>query len=202
MEELVSTEALEREILADARKKAERTIRGVDDEVRRIASEGERRTAEAVAELARGYAERSERYRAEALARFPLERSRIKAAYVDARLREALEAYMSSLPAGRVAAITSASLAKARSFLSGKELRARWRSLGAEAAARILAEALPESVVVDSAEDRTLPAAGIVVEVADGSATMRATLDLVAEAVLGERRGELASALCGKALAI
>lgn len=202
MEELVSTEALEREILSDARKKAERTIRGVDDEVRRIAEAGERRTAEAVAELERGYAERSGRHRAEARARLPLERSRIKAAYVDARLRESLDAFMSSLPADRVAAIASASLAKASAFFAGKELRARWRSLGAEGAARILAEALPGAIVIESVEDETLPSAGIVVVAADGNTTMRATLDLVAEALLVERRGELASALCGEALAV
>ena len=202
MEELVSTEALEREILEDARKKAERILKGADEDVRRIAQEGERRKAEAAAELQRNYAARAERYRAETLARVPLERARLKSSYVDARLREALGAFLSSLPESRVEAFAREGLRGAAAFLDGKELRIRRRSLSQSSATRAVAEALPASKVIESVEDPSMPAAGIVAETVDGSAIMRATLDITTETLLGQRRGELAGALCGEALSL
>jgi len=202
MEELVSTAALEREILADARKKAERALRGADEDVARAAADGERRAAAAVAELERSLAEKTERYRSETLARLPLERSRIKAAFVDGRIREALDAFMAVLPEREAAAMVAAALAKARPFLDGKRIRVRRRQLGEGTARSILAEALPTAEVLELAEDPALPAAGLVAETEDGGATMRATINLVEEALLEERRGELAAALCGEALAL
>jgi len=61
---------------------------------------------------------------------------------------------------------------------------------------------LPAARAVEVGVQRGGPAAGIVAEAADGSATMRATLDLAAESLLGQRRGELARTLCGEALAL
>lgn len=200
MEEIVSTESLEREILADARKKAERALRGAEDEIRRVAEEGERKAAQSIAELDSAYAAKVERYRSEALARLPLEKSRIKAAYVDARLREALDAFMSGFPESRVESIVASELARAAAFLDGKKLRVRRRALGPDAVARVIRKALPTAILDDSVEDESLPAAGLVVETTDGVTTMKATLDLVAQILLGERRGELAAALCGEAL--
>lgn len=200
MEELVSTDALEKEILADARKKAERILKGAQDEAGRIAASVEKRNAAASAELEKGLAERSARYKVDALARLPLEKARMRAAFVDALLREALGAFMASLPEARVEALSRARLAAARDYLDGMELRLRRRSLSAEAAIRAVAEALPKARVVECSEDPGLPASGLVVETADGSCVLRATLDLAAEALLGERRAELAKALCAGAL--
>jgi hypothetical protein len=51
-------------------------------------------------------------------------------------------------------------------------------------------------------EDGKLPAPGLVVAAGDGSLSIRATLDLVGERLLDEKRGELAAALCAEALAL
>ena len=51
MEELQSTEILEREILEDARKKAMRILKTADDTIRAKTAEWEKKTADAVAEL-------------------------------------------------------------------------------------------------------------------------------------------------------
>ena len=200
MEELVSTEALEREMLEDARRKAERILRGADEEARRISDSVGRRGEEAAAELERGYAERSARYRADAMARLPLEQARLRASYVDARLREALGAFLAALPEARVAGMARARLAAARDYLDGKELRIRRRSLSEAAARRAVASALPGARISACLEDPGLGAAGLVAEAADGSAILRATVDLAAELLLLERRGELAEALCAEAL--
>lgn len=202
MEELVSTEILEKEILEDARKKAERLLKGAAEDARRIEGATEGRKAEAAAEIERRSRAKAARHREELDARLPLEKARIKAAYVDSALREAVAAFVAALPEGRAEAMVAELLRGSAPFLDGKELRVRRRALGEAAAARAIAAALPAARVLDSVEDASLPAAGIVAEAADGSATMRATLDLAAESLLGQRRGELARALCGEALAL
>lgn len=202
MEELVSTGALEREILEDARKKALRILRGADEDVAKITGSVQGRKAEATADIERRFAERASRYREESLKRLPLEKARIKTAFVDATLRQALEAFMAALPEARIEAMAAARLKAAASFLDGKELRVRHRGLDPAAARRAVKTALPGARIVEIKDDAGLPAPGLVAETADGSAAMRATADLAAGELLDRRRGELAHALCGEALSL
>jgi V/A-type H+-transporting ATPase subunit E len=202
MEELVSTGALEREILEDARKKAIRLLRSADEEVSKIAGAITGRKADATADIEKRSAAKAARYREESLKRLPLELARLKTAYVDATLREAVEAFMADLPESRIEAMAASRLRAAAAFLDGRDLRVRRRGLGAQAAERAVAVALPAARIVESVEDAALSAAGLLAEAADGSASMRATVDQAAGALLDGRRGELARVLCAEALAL
>jgi V/A-type H+-transporting ATPase subunit E len=217
MEEIISTEALEREILEDARRKADRALRAAEEEASRMAAAGERRAAAAIAEFESAAARKAKLYRAEALGRLPLERSRILAAYVDSRLSQAVLAYLAGLPEEAVAGIARRLLLAGVPYLGSGGLRLRHRGIGAAAAASLLKDiaasraapgdgvataSVPGAAAVsyEAVEDPGLESPGAVAEAMDGSATMRATLDIVAEALLGFRRGELSSALCAAAL--
>jgi V/A-type H+-transporting ATPase subunit E len=200
MEEIASTEELRKEIFEDARRKAERLLQEADEEAGRLARSGEEASAKALDEIARGLGARIERLRAEADARIPLEKNRLKAAYVDERIRLALAAFIAALPEERVGALSAAALRRAAPILTGRELRIRYKGIGGRSAARIVAELFPGTS--EPVEDAALPSRGMAVSAADGSLDFAATMDLVAEDLASRCRGELARALCAEALSL
>lgn len=202
MEEIVGSEAIQAEILEDARKKAERILEEAEAEAARNLAETEAKAASIVEEILKTGEAKSARYRMETMARFPLEKTRMRSVFVDARLREAASAYVSALSEERIAALAEAMLAKGASFLAGKAVILRRKGLGGKAAGEIAARTLGSALSLELAEDPSLPAPGLVAASRDGGVTLKATMDLVEGELLDRRRGELAKALCAGALAL
>jgi len=202
MEDIVSADAIRREILEDARKKAARLLEEGEAEATRNVSETEEKAAEVVAEVFKENAAKSARYRMETMARFPLERTRMRTTFVDDRIREAASRFVEALPEARVASLAESILAAGADYFGGKDVELRRRGLSAEAAGAVASRALARAASLRLVEDGDLPAAGLMAVALDGSALLRATMDLVEERLLDERRGELAVALCGDALSI
>ncbi|MDP3176952.1 MAG: hypothetical protein Q8M76_03540 [Spirochaetaceae bacterium] len=202
MEELTTTDAIKGEILEEARRKAERVLKDADEEAvraRRSCVDAGDRVAQ---EIRASGATRVARTRSETFARIPLEKMRMRTAFVDAGLRRSVDAFLSRLGEDRIAALCGALLARGAGSLAGKDFRARRKGLSPETAAEMVALALPGARMSSQVEDGGLPASGLVAEAADGSVIVRATLDLVQEALLDECRGELARALCAEALSL
>jgi hypothetical protein len=202
MEEIVSADAIQGEILEDARKKAARVLEETEEESARNVAAIEAKAAAVVEEILRTNAAKSARYRMETMARFPLERTRMRTAFVDGRLREAAAAYVAGFSEERVASLSEALLAKGASFLAGKELELGRKGLSERAAREAASRVLSAAASVSLTEDSSLPAPGLLVRTLDGSVLVRATMDLVEERLLDEKRGELARALCAEALSI
>jgi V/A-type H+/Na+-transporting ATPase subunit E len=202
MEEIVSADAIRREILEDARKKAAHLLEEGEAEAARNVAEIEAKAAEVVDEIFRTNAAKSARYRMETMARFPLERTRMRTTFVDSKLREAVGAFVSALPESRVAALSEAMLAEGASFFEGKEVELRRRGLPERLAREISGRTLAKAASVSLVEDGSLAAPGLVACALDGSVRLRATMDLVEARLLDERRGELALSLCAEALSI
>lgn len=200
MEEIVSADAIQGEILEDARKKAARVLEEAEAESARNVAAIEAKAAEVVEEIVRSNEAKSARYRMETMARFPLERTRMRTAFVDSRLREAVGAYISGIGEERVAILSEAMLAAGSSFFAGKAVELRRRGISEAAARAAATRALAKASSVTQAEDPSLSAPGLVASVADGSVLVRATMDLVEDRLLDEKRGELARALCAGAL--
>jgi V/A-type H+/Na+-transporting ATPase subunit E len=200
MQEIVGTEAIQSEIMDDARKKAARILEEAEAEAAREVAAIEARAAEVVREIFSANEAKSARFRMETMARFPLERTRMRAAFVDARLREAARGYLESLPEDRVAALSAALLAKGARYLDGKEVLVRRKGLSEERARSASAEALARAASVRYVEDLSLSAPGLAAADGEALASIAATMDLVEERLLDLHRGELARALCAEAL--
>ena len=200
MEEIVSTDTIRAEIMDDAWKKAARMLEEADEESARTLVEMEAKADAVVMEILRTSESRSERFRMETLARLPLERTRLRTVFVDAQLREALASYFSALGEDRVAFLSEDMLARGASFFSGKALVLTRKGLSETTANGIAERILGSAALVDHAEDDSLPAPGLVARAKDGRAILWATLDIVEERLLDEKRGELAHALCAEAL--
>jgi V/A-type H+/Na+-transporting ATPase subunit E len=202
MEEIVSADAIRREILEDARKKATHLLEEGEAEAARNVAEIEAKAAEVVEEIFQTNAAKSARYRMETMARFPLEVTRMRTSFVDSKLREAVGAYVAALPADAVASLSEAMLVEGASYFDGKEVELRRKSLDEAAARKIAGRVFAKAASVSQVEDLSLPAPGFVARARDGVVRLRATMDLVEARLLDERRGELALSLCAEALSI
>jgi vacuolar-type H+-ATPase subunit E/Vma4 len=202
MQEIISADAIQADIQEDAKKKAELLLEEAEEEAAKAMSEAEARAGEVVDEIFRTNEAKSVRYRMETMARFPLERTRMRAVFIEARLREALDEYMAGLGEERVAALAEAMLAKGASFFAGKAVVLANKGLS-EKAARIAAERhLAAAASLEFVEEEGLPAPGFVARAKDGSLILNATMDLVGERLLDLRRVDLARALCPEAVAL
>jgi hypothetical protein len=93
MEELQSTEVLDREILEDARRKAFRVLKAADDTVKTGALAWEKKTSQAVDDLKRRFEERCGKASEEIMARLPLDKSRAESEKIEGLLRTALDTW-------------------------------------------------------------------------------------------------------------
>lgn len=201
MEEIVATDAMRAEILEDARKKAEHILRDADEESAREAEAGRSAASKASAGIGSESAARISRKEAEAEARLPLDSMRLRTEFVDRALREAAKDFVSSLPEAEIERIALSMIERGAPYLAGKRATVRRRGLPASAARAAAAAIGPDALAEDS-EDGSLPAAGLAAFAEDGSVSLYATADIVEERLLGERRAELAAALCAESLAL
>jgi hypothetical protein len=112
MEELQTTEVLDREILEDARKKAYRILKAADDEVKAQSGVWERKLEGSLAELRSKYTKRLSNTREEIMARLPLDMRRSESEYIEGLLTAKVEAFLSGLFRSDLLAILEHSLKK------------------------------------------------------------------------------------------
>ena len=97
MEELHSTEMLDREILEDARKKAFKILKTSDDNVLSQAKRWESKTQRIITKINKAWDEKTLQMRAEVLTRGPLDRRRLRSETADFMLRQAMDEFLHSL---------------------------------------------------------------------------------------------------------
>lgn len=96
MEELQSTEILDREILEDARKKALRILKTADETIAAKTAEWDKKTAEAIDTLEKKYGEQKKLAADKIMARLPIDKLRAKVERIEALLQEAVEDWYKS----------------------------------------------------------------------------------------------------------
>ncbi|MCA1949645.1 MAG: hypothetical protein LDL24_03665 [Treponema sp.] len=118
MEELRSTEALDREILEDARKKADRILKTADQTVRTIDQQWKEKTRTALAELEQLYQQRRAKSEQEIMARLPLDKHRLRSEWAEQQLQQAAESFSASLSRDRVLSLMEQDIIKKIDVLS------------------------------------------------------------------------------------
>jgi vacuolar-type H+-ATPase subunit H len=97
MEELQSTEILEREILEDARKKALRILKTAEDAARAQKAEWDKKTDESIGELVKKYDKQKELAGERVMARLPIDKLRIRVGKIENLLQSAVETWYQGL---------------------------------------------------------------------------------------------------------
>ncbi|MDR2159576.1 MAG: ATPase [Treponema sp.] len=201
MEELQSTEVLDREILEDARKKAFRILKSADDTVRANTASWDRKMEERLAELDRRYRERRERAAAGIMARLPLDKRRIKSGKMEALLGAAAAAWYGGLKRSQVLAILEDELAKrleaCPEFAGDGACRAVLRHVEREEAAALIGRVLPGlEYAVEAEREGNDPYPGMTL--VSSSIRIIASIGMVIDVLLHEKRAELLRALIGE----
>ena len=97
MEELRTTEVLDREILEDARKKAAKILKNADDTLATQDRDWEKKIQDAVQSIGNVYAERTKRETDEILARLPLDKRRLRTERAESLLHNAINDFLRGL---------------------------------------------------------------------------------------------------------
>lgn len=204
MEEVQSTEVLDKEILEDARKKAYRILKAGDEALTAQSAEWEKREQLAIAELHNHYKVRTEITRNEIAIRLPLDKKRMYAKEVERILNCAMNNYLITLSKEELLALLSKELRRQVAFcvdvdeVKSNEFELYTGCLDEGEAEGILKNVLPPGTWIITAQDK-LPGEwrfpAIVLEIAQ--VRISASIKAIAEALLQDKRAELVWALLG-----
>ena len=203
MEELQSTENLDREILEDARKKAQRILKNADDTVKTKSEEWEQKLSAAMNELNQKYADNGREAEKEIMAALPVDKRRIKARKTEELLNAAVEAWYAALSRGRVLELIQGELTKRiadckvfAGLEDAAEIHAEIHKIERTEAETILRKALPgKSCRIEEAHSASAyPELVIETPLVRMYASIGKTVDFY----LGEKRSELLESLLGR----
>ena len=202
MEELQSTDVLDREILEDARKKAKRILAAAEESIAAAARSWEAKTDRDIEALNRNYAGRIEKAREEIMARLPLDKRRAHSEKVEALLVAAMGEYLGALPREKLLALLEGELRRCAAGLPDSDpgpLEAICRALSREELAALLDAALPgkEWAFPEAAAFHQIPGHLPAIIVNAPSARLTASVDALAATLMEDSRAELVSALLG-----
>lgn len=199
MEELRSTEALDREIREDARKKADRILRQAEQSAADAEALWRRKLEEDGAALERKHAERTAAMMAETKARLPLDRRRLRAERSERLLRAAMDKTLRALPRDRQLGVLERELAARSAAFPPGEASVRYSFLNGAELSALLGRVFGPGFAPASSEEERLPAAGGLpgLSIAVGRTVVRVSVAAAGEELLREKRAELASALLG-----
>ncbi|GHV75384.1 hypothetical protein AGMMS49942_02050 [Spirochaetia bacterium] len=203
MEELLSTDVLDKEILEDARKKARRILKAAEDALAASAAAWEERLAKDTGELKRSFRGRTLKTREELMARLPLDKRRTYSEKVEAHLFTAMRDYLLSLSREKLLALLEKELRRcAEGLPEAAPLLVGCRGLAEEELKTLVDKALPGiSWTVQTAMDfHKLPGSFPAIIVETPAVRLTASVDALAAALLDDSRAELVEALLGPAV--
>jgi hypothetical protein len=204
MEELQSTEVLDKEILEDARKKARRILKAAEDAVAASAVAWEDRIVKDTGELKRSFTIRTEKAREELMARLPLDKRRAYSEKVEALLLAAMQDYLRSLSREKLLALLEKELRRCAAGLpelvpGSPPPEVGGRALTEDELRALVDKALPgiNWTVQRTKDFHKLPGNFPAIIVETPAVRLTASLDALAAAVLEDSRAELVSSLLG-----
>ncbi len=200
MEELKSTDVLDKEILEDARKKANRILRQADETIKTNSDDWEKKAQDAVDEVHRKYDDRLSRNKNEIMAHLPLDKRRIRSEYVEGVLQSAMASYLTSLSREKLLSLVERELSLRASLLPPDNLHVMYRHLTDDEAENIIKKVMPKASWTRDKADPAYTLSGTFPEIIIDSPDMRiiASVDAASVELLGDKRAELVTALLGE----
>ena len=193
MEEVRNSDNLKKEILEDARKKAERIMRNAEKQAALLRDEGEKKTSSEIADLAREYARRTAFLEKETLASLPLEKRRIKQHFLAEKFEECLAAFVSGISDEEAASVLKKRLSGTAHLLGNEKYNVTYSGLKAETVRKILEGHLAQGQILSLSETKRTK--GLVIASANGRITYRLTFDEITEELREFHRKEIFDAL-------
>ncbi len=208
MEELRSTEILDKEIIEDARKKAEQILKNSETSAEEIGSEVSKRVEKVRKEKEQAYNEKIASFSKDVDAAIPLEKERLLVAFENKEVATAIGAYIEALPLEKKIALLTKKLGRYKDILKGRSLNVSVCGFDIEHIKKLLSIELSDSKILavkemTSAEAQehilvTDKAQGFVIESQDRMIICRVTIGEMLNELVDKYSYELASTLfCG-----
>ena len=203
MQELRSTDILDKEIQADARKKAERMLAKTDSECEKLIASVESDIEKAAEEKQQFFAHKLEAFEKDRMAVVPLEKERFKVSFIQDAVIQNINKYLEALSEEKKLELvahdfdfkTERSL---NAFVYGFSLSAAKKFLSDKMGSRLLSVKETKFGAVILEEDIGLAKPeGIILESEDKNFRCRLTLNEVIEKLLDTNRADLSATLFG-----
>jgi len=198
MDELRTSDALEKEIRDDSRKKAERLFKQADEALRLYRESSAAQAKAEIEELEAKYAKRTEAHRAEVMARLPMDKKRKRIEWAQLRLDAALRSHLESLDSASLLSLMVRRVALALEQFKDKEYSVFLTGIDAPSARAALSKAVPGFSDSSLKENPAAGPRGLRMATTDGRISFELTQDSIKEDLLDVHRRELAEALLGK----
>jgi vacuolar-type H+-ATPase subunit E/Vma4 len=202
MEIVRTSEALELQILDDARAKAVRILDAADKECAAARAEWNKKDEEEVRRLQAVRAARVAAMQQDLDASLPLDFLRSRLRFFQDSVANALKIVFASLDASELGRLIGGQVARAAFAFINQHVVVSRSGISEQEARRIVAASIPGAVIDEvttmSAETAEETGKGLVVATSDGSRRFRATMQEISALLLEEHREELLKALFGK----
>lgn len=206
MQELRSTDILDKEILTDARKKAEKILKKADYDSAELIARVEEDIAKAKAQKEDFFNKKLEAYEKDQQNSIPLEKQRFEVSFVQKAVEAEINAYLSSLTEEKRLEIASKNFdftsdKKFNAYVYGFELAEAKKFLTKKLGKNLLGceETVFRKIVLEDECGLAKPE-GIILESEDKTYRARLSLSEVCGRLLNVNRNELANALFGGSL--
>ena len=209
MEELRSTDILDKEIQSDARKKAERILQNAEAEGQKIEAAVSGRIAAAKKEIDASYAEKLAAFKRNVEAALPLECERYLVDFEGNAVSDAINSYLTSLSPERKITLLRRMINSGKHVLAGKKVCAKLYGEDTDLLEKLAKDEFGSALIssekiqfVQSGEEATARLnvhEGIIVSSADGEVKCRFSFDQLVCELEDKYSYELASTLfCGR----
>jgi len=199
MEELQSTDNLDKEILEDARKKAHRILKTADDTIKAKSAGWGKKLAATLDDLEKKYAKNSKSAADEIMAVLPIDKQRAKAKKIEELLHLAVESWYVRLSRKRVLEFLQTELSKRLAscggFSASGGICAYIHKVEKTEAEPILRAVLPDKCCTIETMQSTAAYPTIILE--NQEVRIYASIGKTVDFILGEKREELITALLG-----
>ncbi|MBQ0052406.1 MAG: hypothetical protein KBT11_10155 [Treponema sp.] len=207
MEELRTTEILDKEIEADARKKAEKILAKAEEECARVLAEVSDRVNEASRQKEEYYKEKLAHFEKNVEAALPLEKERFLISFYADSVSKAFNAYLKELGEEKRLGLISKRIEKISQVLLEKKINASVFGFEKSAAEKMLKSSAVKNLasVADTSFEKSGEEAcdgndfheGIILEAEDKSFRVRLTVDQLVREIKDQYSNELATTLFG-----
>lgn len=210
MEELRSTEVLDKEIRADARKKAEKILDKADVDCRYIIEEVAQKVKEAEQVASEKTEERVLVYEKNLNASLPLEKERFKVSFIQSSVEKAIDEYLGTLSEKELLNLTVKKLKSENLSVNERKFNAYYYGFSEAGVKKALSDLGVTVISLEKTDFNKIiienncgitENKGIVLEADDKSVRFRLTLAEVISQILDKYRNELYDALFGGRLA-
>ena len=199
MEELRSTEILDKEIQDDVRRKAGAILKNAEQDAAAVMAGVEGRIESIRKEKEAAYEQRILDLRRDAEASVPLKKERFIVSYEDKAVHEAMNNYLSELGSSKKLDLIRNMLVRYKTVLTGKRINAVYSGFEKKDVEKLLHEELGKDSVA-SCEKAPVTAGsfeGFILESDDRAVKCRITIEELIEEILDKNRYELVSTLFG-----